>query len=79
VNDWDAGFWHRGARLAISISLMLESRGRPILGALGVIPDLIAAGTPDLPTSAFFVYGYYEGIPRILDRPDEHGQQFRSR
>jgi len=37
-----------------------------------VIPDPIQQGLPDLPTNAFFEYGVYEGIPRILDLFDKH-------
>ena len=29
-------------------------------------------GLPDLPTNAFFQYGVYEGVPRILDLMDKH-------
>ncbi len=65
-------FWPNGARLAVSISLMFEGGGQPISGAGGVIPDPIEKGVPDLPTNAFFAYGYYEGIPRILDLMDQH-------
>jgi peptidoglycan/xylan/chitin deacetylase (PgdA/CDA1 family) len=64
--------WPEGARLAVSISLMFEGGGQPISGAAGVIPDPIDKGVPDLPTNAFFAYGYYEGIPRILDLMDKH-------
>ena len=66
------GFWPNGARLAVSISLMFEGGGQPISGASGVIPDKIEKGFPDLPTNAFFAYGVYEGIPRILDLMDRH-------
>jgi peptidoglycan/xylan/chitin deacetylase (PgdA/CDA1 family) len=64
--------WPRGARLAVSFSLMFEAGGQPISGAGGVIPDPIQPGTPDLPTNAFFEYGVYEGIPRLLDLFDKH-------
>jgi peptidoglycan/xylan/chitin deacetylase (PgdA/CDA1 family) len=37
-----------------------------------VIPDPIQQGSPDLPTNAFFQYGVYEGIPRLLDLFDKH-------
>ena len=60
-------FWPGGARLAVSFSLMFEASGQPISGAGGVIPDPIEKGLPDLPTNAFFQYGIYEGIPRVLD------------
>src|SRR4029077_3352511 len=43
-----------------------------ISGAGGVIPDPIEKGLPDLPTNAFFQYGVYEGVPRILDLMDKH-------
>jgi peptidoglycan/xylan/chitin deacetylase (PgdA/CDA1 family) len=65
-------FWPDGVRLAVSISLMFEGGGQPISGAGGVIPDKIENGLPDLPTNAFFSYGHYEGIPRILDLMDRH-------
>src|SRR5258705_10863138 len=64
--------WPHGARLAVSFSLMFEAGGQPISGAGGVIPDPIQQGLPDLPTNAFFEYGVYEGIPRILDLFDRH-------
>lgn len=65
-------FWPNGARLAVSFSLMFEAGGQPISGAGGVIPDPIERGLPDLPTNAFFQYGVYEGVPRILDLMDKH-------
>jgi peptidoglycan/xylan/chitin deacetylase (PgdA/CDA1 family) len=67
-----ASTWPHGARLAVSFSLMFEAGGQPISGAGGVIPDPIQQGLPDLPTNAFFEYGVYEGIPRILDLFDKH-------
>ncbi len=70
--DKQSGFWPNGARLAVSLSLMFEAGGQPISGAGGVIPDPIEHGLPDLPTNAFFQYGVYEGIPRILDLVDRH-------
>src|SRR5260370_6452962 len=60
------GFWPNGARLAVSFSLMFEGGGQPISGAGGAIPDPIEKGVPDLPTNAFFPYGHYQGIPRLL-------------
>jgi Polysaccharide deacetylase len=65
-------FWPNDARLAVSFSLMFEAGGQPITGAGGVIPDPIERGLPDLPTNAFFQYGVYEGVPRILDLMDKH-------
>lgn len=65
-------FWPNGARLVVSFSLMFEAGGQPISGAGGVIPDPIQNDLPDLPTNAFFEYGIYEGIPRILDLFDKH-------
>jgi peptidoglycan/xylan/chitin deacetylase (PgdA/CDA1 family) len=73
-----AGFWPNGARLAVSFSLMFEGGGQPISGAGGVIPDKIAGSVPDLPTNAFFAYGHYEGIPRLLDLMDKHGVKLSS-
>jgi peptidoglycan/xylan/chitin deacetylase (PgdA/CDA1 family) len=72
------GFWPNGARLAVSFSLMFEGGGQPISGAGGVIPDPIEKGVPDLPTNAFFAYGHYEGIPRLLDLVDKHGIRLSS-
>src|SRR6266853_4854139 len=72
------GFWPNNARLAISLSLMFEGGGQPISGAGGVIPDRIEDGTPDLPTNAFFAYGHYEVIPRVLDLMDRHGIKLSS-
>jgi peptidoglycan/xylan/chitin deacetylase (PgdA/CDA1 family) len=71
-------FWPNGARLAVSLSLMFEGGGQPISGAGGVIPDPIEKGVPDLPTNAFFAYGYDEGIPRVLDLMDKHGVKLSS-
>jgi peptidoglycan/xylan/chitin deacetylase (PgdA/CDA1 family) len=65
-------FWPNHARLAISLSLMFEGGGQPSSGASGVIPEQIMGSIPDLPTSAFFAYGYNEGIPRLLDLMDKH-------
>jgi Polysaccharide deacetylase len=73
-----AGFWPNGARLAVSFSLMFEGGGQPISGAGGVIPDPIEKGVPDLPTNAFFAYGHYEGVPRVLDLMDKHGIKLSS-
>ncbi len=72
------GVWPKNARLAISLSLMFEGGGQPISGAGGVIPDKIEGGLPDLPTNAFFAYGHYEGIPRVLDLMDKHGIKLSS-
>jgi peptidoglycan/xylan/chitin deacetylase (PgdA/CDA1 family) len=66
------GFWPNGSRLAVSVSMMFEGGGQPISGAGGLIPEPIAQGVPDLPTNAYFAYGYYEGIPRALDLFDKH-------
>jgi peptidoglycan/xylan/chitin deacetylase (PgdA/CDA1 family) len=74
----DAGFWPNGASLAVSLSLMFEGGGQPISGAGGVIPDPIEKGVPDLPTNAFFAYGHYEGVPRLLDLMDKHGIKLSS-
>jgi peptidoglycan/xylan/chitin deacetylase (PgdA/CDA1 family) len=71
-------FWPNNARLAVSFSLMFEGGGQPISGAGGVIPDPIEKGVPDLPTNAFFAYGHYEGIPRVLDLMDRHGIKLSS-
>ena len=71
-------FWPYGARLAVSFSLMFEAGGQPISGAGGVIPDPIQQGLPDLPTNAFFQYGVYEGIPRLLDLFDKHRMKVSS-
>jgi predicted ester cyclase len=65
-------FWKDGARLALSFSLMFEADWQPISGAGGVIPEPITNELPDLPTNAFFAYGVYEGIPRLLDLMDKH-------
>jgi peptidoglycan/xylan/chitin deacetylase (PgdA/CDA1 family) len=73
-----AGLWPNGARLAVSFSLMFEGGGQPISGAGGVIPDKIEDGVPDLPTNAFFAYGHYEGVPRVLDLMDKHGIKLSS-
>jgi len=66
-------FWRKGARLAISISLMFEGGGQPISGAGGAVPEPIKPGYPDQVTNAFFDYGVNEGIPRALDLFDKHG------
>jgi peptidoglycan/xylan/chitin deacetylase (PgdA/CDA1 family) len=77
-NGAGPGFWPNGARLAVSLSLMFEGGGQPISGAGGVIPDPIEKGVPDLPTNAFFAYGHYEGIPRVLDLMDKYGIKLSS-
>src|SRR3982074_2835722 len=64
--------WPRGARLAVSFSLMFEAGGQPTSGAGGVIPAPIQQGSPALTHNAFFEYGFYEGIPRLLDLFDKH-------
>ncbi|SDR60803.1 Peptidoglycan/xylan/chitin deacetylase, PgdA/CDA1 family [Rhizobiales bacterium GAS113] len=74
----ETGFWPNGARLAVSLSLMFEGGGQPISGAGGVIPDPIEKGVPDLPTNAFFAYGHYEGIPRVLDLMDKYAIKLSS-
>jgi peptidoglycan/xylan/chitin deacetylase (PgdA/CDA1 family) len=74
----ESAFWPNGARLAVSFSLMFEGGGQPISGAGGAIPDPIEKGVPDLPTNAFFAYGHYEGIPRLLDLMDKHGIKLSS-
>jgi peptidoglycan/xylan/chitin deacetylase (PgdA/CDA1 family) len=74
----ETGFWPNGARLAVSISLMFEGGGQPISGAGGLIPEPIETGVPDLPTNAFFAYGHYEGIPRVLELMDQHGIKLSS-
>jgi peptidoglycan/xylan/chitin deacetylase (PgdA/CDA1 family) len=66
------GFWPDGARLAVSLSLMFEGGGQPVSGAGGAISEPIEMGVPDLATNAFFAYGHYEGIPRVLDLMDLH-------
>lgn len=71
-------FWPNDARLAVSFSLMFEAGGQPISGAGGVIADPIKNNLPDLPTNAFFQYGVYEGVPRILDLMDKHGVKLSS-
>jgi peptidoglycan/xylan/chitin deacetylase (PgdA/CDA1 family) len=73
-----SSFWPNDARLAVSFSLMFEAGGQPISGAGGVIPDPIERGLPDLPTNAFFQYGVYEGIPRLLDLFDKHHAKMSS-
>jgi peptidoglycan/xylan/chitin deacetylase (PgdA/CDA1 family) len=67
----DTAHWPNGARLAISLSLMFEGGGQPA-GAGGVIPEKMEGGVRDIPTNAFFAYGYNEGIPRLLDLMDRH-------
>src|SRR5260370_34748049 len=73
-----SAFWPNGARLAVSFSLMFEGGGQPISGASGAIPDPIEKGVPDLPTNAFFAYGHYEGLPRLLDLVEKHGIKLSS-
>jgi peptidoglycan/xylan/chitin deacetylase (PgdA/CDA1 family) len=43
-----------------------------------VIPEPIEKGVPDLPTNAFFAYGHYEGVPRLLDLMDKHSIKLSS-
>ncbi|HEX4041841.1 MAG TPA: polysaccharide deacetylase family protein [Xanthobacteraceae bacterium] len=58
-----AKFWPDGARLAISISLMVESPAEP--PQMFLAPD--GKRYPDLPAETGIQYGYREGIPRLLD------------
>jgi peptidoglycan/xylan/chitin deacetylase (PgdA/CDA1 family) len=71
-------FRPNGARVAVNFPLMFEGGGLPISGASGAILDPIEKGVPDLPTNAFFAYGHYEGIPRLLNLIDKHGIELSS-
>jgi peptidoglycan/xylan/chitin deacetylase (PgdA/CDA1 family) len=53
-------------------SCVTKTWGRPRIGLGGLIADPIEKTVADLPTNAFFAYGHYEGIPRILDLMDKH-------
>jgi peptidoglycan/xylan/chitin deacetylase (PgdA/CDA1 family) len=78
LTESQESLWPNGATLAVSFSLMFEGGGQPISGAGGVISEKIEGGVPDLPTNAFFAYGHYEGIPRLLDLMDKHGVKLSS-
>ena len=56
-------FWPDGARLAISLSLMVESPAEP--PQMFLAPD--GKRYADLPAETGIQYGYREGIPRLLD------------
>jgi peptidoglycan/xylan/chitin deacetylase (PgdA/CDA1 family) len=57
-------FWPDGARLAITISLMVESPAEPRQTFVAP-PD--GKAYPDLPAETEIQYGYREGTPRLLD------------
>lgn len=67
-------FWPDGARLAISLSLMVESPAEPPLTF--VAPD--GKRYSDLPAETNVQYGYREGIPRMLDLFDRYKIQCSS-
>jgi hypothetical protein len=72
------GTWLLAERHAAGGELLADVRGwRPAdLERRRRIPDVIEKGVPDLPTNAFFAYGQYDGIPRLLDLMDRHGIAF---
>lgn len=61
-------FWPDGVRLAVSLSLMVESPAEP--PQMFLAPD--GKHYPDLPAETGIQYGYREGIPRLLDLFDRH-------
>lgn len=61
-------FWPDGARLAVSLSLMVESPAEP--PQMFLAPD--GNRYPDLPAETNVQYGYREGIPRLLDLFDKY-------
>lgn len=65
-----------GVRLAVSFTLIFG--GQHFSGAGSVMPDSIERGVADTPTNAFFAFGRYEGIPRVLDLMDNHGIKLSS-
>lgn len=67
-----------GARLAVSFTLMFAGGGQPVSGAGSVMPDSIERGVADTPTNAFFAFGRYVGIPRVLDLMDNRGIKLSS-
>jgi peptidoglycan/xylan/chitin deacetylase (PgdA/CDA1 family) len=73
-----AGCWHRGARIVVSFAHVFEGAGQANSGAGGMIPDPIETLVADLPTNAFFAYGRYEGVPRVLDLMERHGAKLSS-
>jgi peptidoglycan/xylan/chitin deacetylase (PgdA/CDA1 family) len=64
-----AKFWPDGARLAVSLSLMVESPAEP--PQMFLAPD--GKCYPDLPAETGIQYGYREGIPRLLNLFDQCG------
>ena len=61
-------FWPDHARLAVSLSLMVESPAEP--PQMFVAPD--GKRYADLPAETGIQYGYREGIPRMLDLFDRY-------
>jgi peptidoglycan/xylan/chitin deacetylase (PgdA/CDA1 family) len=67
-----------GARLAVSFTFMFGGGGQPISDTGSVMPDSIERGVTDTPTNAFFAFGRYVGIPRVLDLMDSRGIKLSS-
>ena len=54
---------------------MFAGGGQPVSSAGGVAPDSIET---DAPTNAFFAFGRYGGVPRVLDLMDKGGIRLSS-
>lgn len=64
-------FWPDGIRMPMSLSVMLESGGQPVIGAPGPLTADSIAPYPDMPTITWYRYGVTEGMPRMLDELDK--------
>jgi peptidoglycan/xylan/chitin deacetylase (PgdA/CDA1 family) len=64
-----ARFWPGGARMVVSISMMMEAGAQPASGAGSPFPD-IDPKYPDIAVGKWYDYGYKEGIPRMLEMFD---------
>jgi hypothetical protein len=70
-----SAFWPDKIRLVISISMQFEAGGQPPKGTDSPFPKVdFPPGVPaDAAANTWFVNGYREGIPRLLDLWDRHG------
>ncbi len=64
--------WADGSRLVVSVSMQFEAGGQPV-NAESPFPQNMQKGFVDLPGETWYLYGYKEGIPRMLDNWDKFG------